>query len=68
MKKKQQATQPPVKADPPSTQALRDEQLQQIVGGGGSGPIQPRPGEDVIVSFVIGSPNSPLLSGKLWNG
>ena len=68
MKKKQHAIQKLVKADPPSTQALTDEQLQQIVGGGGSGPIQPRPGEEVIVPFVTGSPNSPLLLGKLWNG
>jgi len=75
MKKKQKAnkskqkTGPDLNSQPPVE--LTDEQLQQVVGGGGSPstsvhPVIPAVGDEVLVSFESGDPDRPYIIGKLY--
>jgi bacteriocin-like protein len=73
MKKKQKAnkskqkTIPGLKSQPPAE--LTDEQLQQVVGGVGQPTNSvPLAGDEVLVSFEEGTPDRPIIIGKIWNG
>ncbi len=81
MKKRQKANKsrqkigPDMNSQPPAE--LTDEQLQQVVGGGGLPsssipPAVPVVGDEVLVSFEQGSPDRPYIIGNIvtrtWNG
>jgi len=75
MKKKQKANKskqkvrPGLNSQPPAE--LTDEQLQQVVGGGGLPsttipPVIPVVGNEVLVSFESGDPDRPIIVGKIY--
>jgi len=70
-KKSKQKAGHDLETQPPAE--LTDEQLQQVVGGGGlpstSIPsVMPTAGDEVLVSFESGDPIRPIIIGKIWNG